>query len=236
MENDGGMENLFLFSVLLVSIYTIIPTVFIRLFGLGVRKETNSQGIALTFDDGPDPEYTPQLLDLLKHYNIKATFFVLGAKAEQYPDLIVRMHKEGHLIGVHNYVHHTNAFMTPWKVRAQLRDSIRTIERIIGVTPVYYRPPWGVFNIFDIFLFRKIQVVLWSLIVGDWVSRGGSERIKRRLLSKVKHGDVIVLHDSGQTLGADQDAPVYMLQALRDVLKEASHQGYEFLRVDELIA
>jgi peptidoglycan/xylan/chitin deacetylase (PgdA/CDA1 family) len=230
------MDNLFWFSLILLSIYTIIPTLAIRIFGLGVHKEAKGRGIALTFDDGPDPEYTPQLLDLLSKYKIKATFFVLGSKAEKHPELIVRMHREGHLIGVHNYLHLSNALMTPWKVRLQLKHSIETIEKIIGVTPVHYRPPWGIFNIFDFLLFRRFRVVLWSLIVGDWVSRGGAQKIKKRLLAKLKNGDVIVLHDSGQTFGANKDAPFYMLQALNDFLEETSQQGYEFLRVDEKIA
>ncbi|MFC0215132.1 polysaccharide deacetylase family protein [Paenibacillus chartarius] len=231
------MDDLFFFSLIVLSIYTIIPTILIRVFGLGAYKEASGQqGVALTFDDGPDPQYTPQLLDLLQQYNVKATFFVLGSKAEKHPELIRRMHQEGHLVGVHNYVHHTNGLMSPWKVRGQLRDSIRTIERIIGVKPIHYRPPWGVFNLFDFFLFRKFRVVLWSLIVGDWVSRGGSERIKQQLLKKLKNGDVIVLHDSGQTFGADRDAPAHMLQALREFLEEASKQGYAFKRIDEHLA
>jgi peptidoglycan/xylan/chitin deacetylase (PgdA/CDA1 family) len=227
------MNDFFWYTFVLLSIYTIIPTLVIRIFGLGVNKDASSQGISLTFDDGPDPEYTPQLLDLLNKYKIKATFFVLGSKAKQHPELIIRMHQEGHLIGVHNYLHRANALMTPWKVRLQLMHSIRTIEKIIGVTPVYYRPPWGIFNVFDFLLFRRFRVVLWSLIVGDWVSRGGAQKIKHRLLANLKNGDVIVLHDSGQTFGADKDAPSYMLQALSDFLEETSQQGYAFYRVDE---
>jgi peptidoglycan/xylan/chitin deacetylase (PgdA/CDA1 family) len=230
------MDDIFWFSFCLVNVYTVIPTLVVRLFGFGVHKETRGPGIALTFDDGPDPEYTPQLLDLLHKYGVKATFFVLGAKAERYPELIRRMHEEGHLIGVHNFSHRSNALMTPWKVRGQLRHAIRTIENITGFTPVYYRPPWGVINLFDILLFKRIRVVMWSLIVGDWVSRGGAQKIKQRLLKKFKNGDVIVLHDSGQTFGADRDAPVYMLQALGEFLEETSRQGYSFHRVDEQIA
>jgi peptidoglycan/xylan/chitin deacetylase (PgdA/CDA1 family) len=230
------MDHLFWFLFFWLCVYTIIPTIVIRCFGLGVYKDTSGQGIALTFDDGPDPEYTPRLLDLLKRYNVKATFFVLGSKAEQYPELIIRMHKEGHLLGVHNYVHRTNALMSPWKVRGQLEHTIRTIEKIVGVKPVHYRPPWGIFNLFDILLFRRFRVVLWSIIVGDWVSRGGAQKIKKRLLANVRNGDVIVLHDSGQTFGADKDAPEYMIQALQEFLDETSRKGYEFLRLDELTA
>jgi peptidoglycan-N-acetylglucosamine deacetylase len=230
------VNDLFWFSFFLLCVYTIIPTLIIHLLLLGIHKKSKGHGISLTFDDGPDPVYTPQLLDLLNKYHVKATFFVLGSKAERYPELITRMHQEGHLVGVHNYLHRANALMTPWKVRIQLQHSIRTIEKIIGITPIHYRPPWGIFNIFDFLLFKRFRVVLWSLIVGDWDSKGGAQKIKKRLLSKLKKGDVIVLHDSGQTFGADIDAPSHMLQALNDFLEETSRQGYEFYRVDENIA
>lgn len=227
------MKNVFWVLFVFVNFYTVIPTILIRTFGLGVHKAREGEGIALTFDDGPDPEFTPQLLDLLDRYHIKATFFVLGSKAEQYPYLIRRMHNEGHLIGIHNYSHRSNAIMSPWKVRLQLKHAVRTIENITGATPLHYRPPWGVFNIFDILLFTRFRVVLWSLIVRDWVSTGSAEKIRDRLLSNYKNGDIIVLHDSGDTLGADADAPTFMLLALQALLDQAVREGYEFVRIDE---
>ncbi|MCD1259688.1 polysaccharide deacetylase family protein [Paenibacillus athensensis] len=214
-----------------IFIYSVLPTLLVRMGKLGVYRKGRS-GVALTFDDGPDPAYTPQLLDLLKAYRVRATFFVLGSKALRHPELITRMHREGHLIGIHNYVHWTNALMTPGKVRRQLRDSIAVIERITGVQTVYYRPPWGVINIFDLFLLRRVRMVLWSLMVRDWSSNGGKERIRSELLTKMKSGDVIVLHDSGQTLGADENAPCYMLEALAEVLDECLRRGFHFLRID----
>lgn len=224
-----------LISTLLV--YTIIPTLMIRLFGIGVyKKGTDEQPIALTFDDGPDPEYTPLLLDLLKKHNIKATFFVLGRKAEKYPDLIKRIHNEGHLVGIHNYLHWSNALMTPKTVREQVNNTANVIDRIIGERTFYYRPPWGVINLFDFFLMKQYRMILWSVIVGDWKSSGGKRKIKQRLLSKLKGGAIIVLHDSGQTFGADRDAPAYMLEALSEFITEALHTGYSFHRVDEKMA
>ncbi|QYK69234.1 MULTISPECIES: polysaccharide deacetylase family protein [Paenibacillus] len=221
-----------LISALLV--YTIIPTLIIRLFGIGVYKRgTGEQPIALTFDDGPDPEFTPLLLDLLKKYNIKGTFFVLGRKAEKYPDLIQRMHNEGHLVGIHNYVHWSNALMSPKRVREQVNKTANVINRIIGEKAFYYRPPWGIINLFDFFLMKQFRMILWSVIVGDWKSSGGKQKIKQRLLSKLKGGAVIVLHDSGQTFGADRDAPAYMLEALNEFIIEALYTGYCFQRVDE---
>ncbi|WP_141224971.1 polysaccharide deacetylase family protein [Paenibacillus sp. yr247] len=227
------MITLFWIMFLLLLLYTILPTVLIRLFGLWMyTKKSNGDGIALTFDDGPDPEFTPKLLDLLRKYQIKATFFVLGSKAEKYPHLILRIHQEGHLVGIHNYVHWANAFMSPKKVRRQLSYSVNAVENIIGIKPIYYRPPWGIINVFDLLLVKRFRLVLWSLMVGDWRSRGGKERIKMKLLAKLKNNDIILLHDSGETFGADKNAPVYMLAALDDFLEICKLRGYNFLRID----
>ncbi|MGQ7887538.1 polysaccharide deacetylase family protein [Paenibacillus sp. WC2504] len=220
-----------IFIVLLL--YTILPTLTVRLLGLWVyKKKVTRDGIALTFDDGPDPDFTPQLLDLLSKYQINATFFVLGSKAEKYPDIILRIHHEGHLVGIHNYVHWTNALMTPRKVRKQLKDSVEAIEKIIGVTPIYYRPPWGIINVFDLFLVKRFRLVFWSLMVKDWRSKGGTERIKSKLLAKLQSNHIIVLHDSGQTFGANRDAPQYMLAALEAFLEICKQRMVIFLPID----
>lgn len=227
------MSKFFVYILVILFVYTVLPTLIVRLGGFGVyTKGKRANGIALTFDDGPDPEHTPQLLDLLGTYQIKATFFVLGSMAEKYPELILRMHLEGHLIGIHNYVHWANALMTPKKVRKQLRDSVKAIENIIGVKPIHYRPPWGIINIFDLFLLKKFHLILWSLMVGDWRSRGGKERIRKKLFSKISNKDIILLHDSGQTFGAHQNAPIYMLEALGEFLEECKRRDYLFLRID----
>ncbi|SEG55483.1 polysaccharide deacetylase family protein [Paenibacillus sp. UNC499MF] len=227
---EGIIWMVFIFYL----IYTLVPTFLIRRLGYGVFKSrSGSPCAALTFDDGPDPQYTPQLLDLLARKGTRATFFVLGAKAEHYPDLIRRMHEEGHLVGLHNYMHHSNALMTPWKVRRTLEHSADVIERITGIRPVHYRPPWGVFNVFDFLLIRKFRIVLWSMAAFDWRSRGGTDKIKRKLIGKVKDGAVILLHDSGDTLGANPDAPGYMIEALADVLEDARRRGIRFARIDE---
>ncbi|MCY9697193.1 polysaccharide deacetylase family protein [Paenibacillus alginolyticus] len=227
------MSKLVWFLLVILLVYTILPTLIVRLGGFGVyTKGKRANGIALTFDDGPDPDYTPQLLDLLAAYQVKATFFVLGSKAEKYPELIMRMHKEGHLIGIHNYVHWANALMTPMKVKKQLSDSVKAIENIIGEKPIYYRPPWGIINIFDLILLKQFHMVLWSLMVGDWRSSGGKNRIRNELLSKLSNNDIILLHDSGQTFGADQNAPIFMLEALSEFLEECKRREYIFLRID----
>lgn len=115
-----------------------------RLFGYRVfRRGIGRTDYGLTFDDGPDPHYTPLLLDLLKRYDAKATFFVVGSHAERHPEIIKRMHDEGHLIGIHNYVHKTNWLMRPATVRKQIDRTDEIIFSITGERSTYYRPPWG---------------------------------------------------------------------------------------------
>lgn len=221
--------------ILIFSAYAIVPTLITRI-GLGVYKEGHTEHeIAFTFDDGPDPLYTPHLLDLLKKHGIKATFFVVGSKAEAFPELIGRMHREGHLIGIHNYKHFPNWLLSPRQVRRQLQRSVNAIEQLTGERPTYYRPPWGLLTFFDLLLRKQFQIVLWSVMVGDWSSKPGNEAIRTRLLKLIKAGSVIVLHDSGETFGADFDAPLHMLHALDEVLMDVCSKGYKCVRLDELL-
>lgn len=228
------MAKIVLGLIFLYVFYTLIPYLYSFFPGSKVfRKSEDPTKIAFTFDDGPDPKYTPMLLDLLKQYNIKATFFVVGSKAEKNPKLILRMHKEGHLIGLHNYVHTSNWMMFPWTVRHHLDNSAAIIEKITGCTPVYYRPPWGLLNLSDFFSLTSYKIVLWSVMAEDWKKRGGSEKVKKKL-SKIEGGDVILLHDCGTTFGADEEAPMNTIDALKDVLKETAQKGLVSVRIDEM--
>ncbi|EKN64779.1 polysaccharide deacetylase [Neobacillus bataviensis LMG 21833] len=229
------MFNIIGFVIIIYLFYTVAP--YALSFGLGkggLRSKPASSNIAFTFDDGPDPSYTPLLLDLLKEYRIKATFFVLGSKAEKYPELILRMHQEGHLIGLHNFVHTSNWLMFPWTIRRELAYSASIVGKITGVRPVYYRPPWGLLNLIDFFSLKPYKIILWSVMVGDWKRKAGSETIRERLLKKIKKGDIILLHDSGDTPGADEDAPMNTINALKDVLGLLANKGYTGVRIDEL--
>ncbi|MGE1114578.1 polysaccharide deacetylase family protein [Priestia megaterium] len=179
------MEFMISAIIFFILLYTVIPYFLSRGLGVNVVKRGRDLSkIAFTFDDGPNPVYTPILLDLLKKNEVKATFFVVGTKAEKYPELIQRMHNEGHLIGIHNYVHHSNWFMSPWKVRNGLKNTAKVIKSIAGVTPIYYRPPWGMLNLFDFMRRGKYKIILWSIMAEDWRT---SERCIKNSANKRIH-------------------------------------------------
>ncbi|MGG1941661.1 polysaccharide deacetylase family protein [Paenibacillus polymyxa] len=219
-----------------ISLYMLIPSFLPRIIRFGAfRKGTTKNQVAFTFDDGPHPRYTPKLLDLLQDYQVKATFFVLGSQAELHPDLIRRMDREGHQIGIHNYNHISNWLMLPWTVRRDhMKRTADIIESIIGKRPDHYRPPWGLMNAFDFFHSKSYRIVLWSLKAGDWRSRSCHKKLKATLLNGITDGSVILLHDSGDSPGADRHAPYFMLRALEEVLHQLKGRNLQFVRLDEM--
>jgi len=220
-----------------VIVYGIIPTVVIRKTGVGIYQKGNvAKAVALTFDDGPDPYYTPQLLDLLKKHEIKATFFLVGAKAEKYPQLVRRINEEGHDIGLHNYRHTSNWFLFPPFLQRGLQKSADVIEQITGKRPIYYRPPWGHFNLCTWTVQKKYVTVMWTAILGDWRERLGVATLVRRLKKSLKDGAIIVLHDSGETLGADKKAPEHMIQALQQLFEDEAAKNVQWMTISEMMA
>lgn len=179
--------------------------------------------VALTFDDGPHPEYTGQLLDGLKKRGVKATFFVTGEHAKLHPDLIERMHEEGHLIGNHTYSHVQLTSGNKDKFREELRETNKVIEEITGEEVLYVRPPYGSW---DKSLEKELNMfpVLWTVDPTDW-SCMNAEIVTKRVLSKVKENDIILLHDYYKT---SVEAALLIVDALLS-------EGYEFVTVDELL-
>ncbi|MBB3108215.1 peptidoglycan/xylan/chitin deacetylase (PgdA/CDA1 family) [Paenibacillus phyllosphaerae] len=230
------MENILLWMFYFLTFYAFLPGLISRTFGFRVFKRGKAEKeIALTFDDGPDPVYTPQLLDLLKRYNAKATFFVVGIHAEKHPELLQRMHAEGHKIGIHNYVHKSNWLMRPSTVKKQIHMTSDIIEKATGQRTNFYRPPWGIVNLFDFAKHGDLQIILWSSLFSDWRKRVGVPRLTKRMMKKLKPGEVLLLHDCGATPGADEDAPANMLQALEMYMEEGVKRGYQFVHISEMM-
>ncbi len=221
-------------GLVLFLLYGILPTVFLRIFIIGmVKKGENRQTLALTFDDGPHPFYTPRVLDLLKKYDVKATFFVVAEKAVKHHELIKRMHQEGHTVGIHHYNHTNSWFLTPLATKREIHESAKIIRNLIGVRPSFYRPPYGRFNVFTMWFARDYSIVLWSAIFQDWKKGQDSINLKERLVGRLSDGQIYLLHDDGENNGADSDAPEQMIEALRGFLPYLRSNGFRGVSLEE---
>lgn len=214
--------------------YAILPTIIIRGNGWRITKRINEAAIAITFDDGPNPEYTPLLLDLLKKYGVKASFFVVGSKVKAYPDIIKRMSQEGHTIGIHHYDHISSWIVSPFQLNKQLQMTEQAIQECTNERVRFYRPPWGHFNIFSLLLSKRYKVIMWSHIFGDWKVAKGKNGLLNQLLQTTEAGSVLLLHDCGDTWGADRLAPSYMLKSLEIYLQENVNKGTKFITLKEV--
>lgn len=187
--------------------------------------------VALTFDDGPDPNYTAQILDILAKYNAKATFFVIGEEAARYPELVKRQAREGHEIANHTYRHHFRDGHSPAVLKRELEKSEKIIKELTGYSPSLFRPIAGYYDeeIVDTAVSSGYNVILWSWHqeTRDW-SRPGANKIVQNVVSDARPGDVIIFHDAG----GDRSQTV---KALDSILKILSENGYKFVTVSELL-
>ena len=181
--------------------------------------------VALTFDDGPDPVYTPRLLDLLREKDVKATFFVIGKRADQYPEIVRRAWAEGHLVGNHTWSHYPLfCFLTPRRLRAEIERGSENIRRSCGSRPRLFRSPVGLRHplLAPYLEDAGLEYVSWSIRTLDTFTTDSSV-LAQRILNKVASGDIILLHDH---LPRGTDA---MLEALPRVIDELRERGFEFV-------
>lgn len=156
--------------------------------------------IALTFDDGPNPEFTPKVLELLKKYNAKATFFCIGKQVEKHPEILKQIIAEGHIIGNHSYVHSNNyGFLSTRKVISDLEKNQQLIENITNLKVQFFRPPFGVTNpnIAKAVAKLDLKTFGWSVRSYDTVAKN-PETVFKRISSKLQKGDVVLLHDTSE--------------------------------------
>lgn len=224
------MEGL-IFIVSVFILYEAIPNYYYRNISNKVIKRLgNKKEIALTFDDGPDTLYTPLLLDLLKKYNVKASFFLVANKMQENVQILDRMVKEGHTVGLHSRSHRSAWLNFPWSTGNDFKDSLKLFKDK-GIDIKFFRPPWGTFNLLTQYNadIHKLKTVLWTLEAKDWSARTTVEYIKNQILNNIKPGDIIVLHDSNGALGA----PERTIAALGDIIPELKDKDYKFVTLDE---
>jgi peptidoglycan-N-acetylglucosamine deacetylase len=177
-----------------------------QIFGPTLIAPQKPNELALTYDDGPNPEWTPQLLDILARQNIRATFFLIGSYAARQPALVRQIAAAGHVIGNHSW-HHPNLALTPAaRVRNELTRAKTTIEAITGKKIHLFRPPFGARRPEVLKIARSIGLtpVMWNAMTNDW-SNPNAESIAKNLIAKIRRNQQngvasnIVLHDGSHT-------------------------------------
>ena len=183
--------------------------------------------IALTFDDGPDKNITPKLLDMLKENGAKVTFFVLGHRAEKYPEILKRMADDGHVVGSHTYSHDDLTKLKDDLVNSEIDRTNSIIKEATGLDNPLIRPPYGRRNkhIVDIIAGKNMSIIVWNIDPRDWKCKNAKE-ISEHVISNVTEGDIILMHDIYQ----------FSLEAAETVIKDLSAKGFKFVTVPELIA
>jgi peptidoglycan/xylan/chitin deacetylase (PgdA/CDA1 family) len=175
--------------------------------------------VALTFDDGPSPTFTPRILDILKRFNVRATFFVVGTLVERYPGLVRRMIREGHTIGNHTYAHPIGGSFAR-RPRKEIREEMDRAQRLLqdlGIRPVGFRPPGGSWSDFvrEEAELRGMRTVLWAVDSRDW-TRPPANAVVNRVLRDARPGAIILLHDGGGDRSNTVDALGRIIKGLRN--------------------
>lgn len=217
---------------------------------LGVRRviwsvETEAPVVALTFDDGPDPDLTPRILDALARFDLSATFFVMGDCAARHPDLLREVVARGHELGTHTYGHADLVGLTREQTEQEIGDGRRCVQRLAGVEPRYFRPPRGRLSGAAARTAAEYgdDVVLWSL--GRGVAGPGTpDAVRDHVLGDMRAGDIVLLHDGvgREVYRTDHDGPGPVrrrreveVRALPEILEGALERGFRLTNVSGLL-
>lgn len=197
-----------------------------------LQGPTHQKRVALTFDDGPDPRFSNDVLDVLKQYNVPATFFVLGSKAVANPEIVKRMQNEGHVIGNHTYAHPNLVKESDLGLEREVTRTEDALNDIIGYRTKLFRPPYG-------FLYNELveklsemnyYVIAWSVDSLDW-QEDPPEVIASNVVDNIHPGAIILMHDGAESGGNRTNT----IESLHQIIPKLQEQGYEFVTVPELL-
>ena len=192
------------------------------------KGATKERVMTLTFDDGPDEEMTPKVLDVLKRYNVKATFFLIGAKVDKNPEIARRIVAEGHIVANHTYSHSGLFPLSSGEIVMQeLQRCNDSIKSAVGRSPMLFRPPFGVTNpiIGRAVNAVGLRTIGWSIRSLDTVKGESRDAIRRKVVAKIHPGAIILLHDRCE----DAD------KLLESIIVSAREQGYDFVGLDKML-
>lgn len=192
------------------------------------RITTQDKVLALTFDDGPSPTFTPKVLSLLEQYHARATFFVIGERVKQYPDIVRREVTLKNQVENHTYHHIVVTGKGKHEIEMELSQSEKDISSVTGFAPHFFRPPGGHYDATSVNVAEQhgYITVLWSVDSRDW-SDPGVEDIVLRVMKNVHSGDIVLFHDQGGNRAQT-------IQALRVILPKLEAEGYRFVTLSEL--
>ena len=196
-------------------------------FRNGSREE---KLIALTFDDGPHPKETHEILDVLDKDNVKGTFFGVGKHANWYSKPLIRASKEGHEIGNHTFSHPDISNLSSYDIKKEIHDCEDILVKLTGKKPTLFRPPYGSYSEDELSKIAResgYKIILWTTIdAKDW-KNPPSAQISNIIVNKVQNGDIILLHDYGTE---------NTVKALDVIIPTMMKKGYRFVTVSELIS
>ena len=185
--------------------------------------------IALTFDDGPSPYYTPQILAILQQYKVKATFFCIGRQVASYPDLVRQEYNDGNLVGNHTWSHPNLALLSSSDILTQINLTADAIQQATGVRPTFFRPPYGVVNttVLAKANLLGLTTIIWNDEARDW-SLPGTGVIISRILNLAGDGAIILLHDGG----GDRSQTI---AALPTIIQTLRLRGFKFVTLQQMV-
>lgn len=201
------------------------------------RRVTNKPYVALTFDDGPNPIFTPQILDILKEHNVTATFFMVGKHIEKYPDIAKRVYLEGHEIGNHTYAHRDLITASKRTLLAEIHKADKAIKSVIGVKTKLFRPPRGLISAANRKIVTRLGylIVLWTVSAMDW--SGLSPKVMaRRVKRYVRNGCIILFHDSGALVRSEGGKRGNTVEALPLIISDLRRKGYQIVPLSQMLA
>lgn len=193
-----------------------------------INGYTGEKVVCLTFDDGPDDQITPQILNILKRYHVKASFFFVGNKLDQYPDIVKRAYQEGHLILSHTWNHQQLNLKERQEIRREVQMTEDKLYELIGERPAFIRPPFGEIDGKVTYVIKDNggKVILWSIDTLDW-SQKEKSNIVTNVTEHVRPGDIILMHcDSDKT---------ETVEALPEIITSLRQKGYQFVDLGEML-
>jgi len=218
-------------AIVMCGVFFLRLGMFVDVLSRGPR---GARGVALTFDDGPSPTSTPKILDLLDAAKAKATFFVIGKKAEKHPELVREILKRGHAVALHSYAHHRLfSLKSAGYVRDDLKKAIDVLAEITGDKTVLFRPPIGHTNptIARVVKELGLSVIGWSVRALDGVRAADPKRVAMRVKRGLEDGAIVLLHDASER----EDGEPASVTALPSILEAMSAKNLVGVRVDDWI-